>query len=214
VTHPAEAREHNEARERDRLRRIGHREFVGGMWEEIGRRQFDFLHDHGLEPAHVLLDIGCGALRGGRHFIAYLDAGNYLGIDKHAELLRLGADEVGREHMVAKRPELVASADFDFHRFTRRPDVALAQSLFTHLTADDIARCLVRLREHAGEGCVFWASFFIGDSSANPALSASDAIFKYSPEELALLGEAAGWISRYVGPWDHPRRQVLMRFTG
>jgi len=51
---------------------------VGGMWEQIGQLQFDFLVNHGLEPNHKLLDIGCGTLRGGRHFITYLVPGNYM----------------------------------------------------------------------------------------------------------------------------------------
>ncbi len=41
---------------------------VGGMWEEIGRLQFVFLVEKGLQPHHEMLDIGCGTLRGGRHF--------------------------------------------------------------------------------------------------------------------------------------------------
>ncbi len=42
-----------------------HRDMVGGMWEEIGRLQFEFLRARGLKPSHRLLDIGCGSLRGG-----------------------------------------------------------------------------------------------------------------------------------------------------
>ena len=34
-----------------------HRDFVGGMWQEIGKRQFDFLRQQGLSPEHKLLDI-------------------------------------------------------------------------------------------------------------------------------------------------------------
>jgi hypothetical protein len=57
-----------------------HRRRVGGMWEEIGRLQFDFLLSKGLQSRHFLLDIGCGSLRGGIHFIGFLDAGRYDGI--------------------------------------------------------------------------------------------------------------------------------------
>ena len=39
---------------------LGHRDYVGGRWEELGRLQFDFLCDHGLRPEHVLLDVACG----------------------------------------------------------------------------------------------------------------------------------------------------------
>ena len=65
--------------DRDTIFRHGHRLFVGGvddfLWTRIGELQFDFLRAQGLRPNHVLFDIACGALRGGVHFINYLDAG-------------------------------------------------------------------------------------------------------------------------------------------
>jgi ubiquinone/menaquinone biosynthesis C-methylase UbiE len=36
---------------------------------------------------HKLLDIGCGALRGGIHFINYVDAGNHYGLDLNSWLI-------------------------------------------------------------------------------------------------------------------------------
>jgi hypothetical protein len=44
---------------------LGHREYVGGLWEAMGKLQFDFLISRGLKPEHVFLDIACGPLRGG-----------------------------------------------------------------------------------------------------------------------------------------------------
>lgn len=44
---------------------LGHREYVGGMWDEIGKLQFNFLLSRGLRPEHVFLDIACGPLGGG-----------------------------------------------------------------------------------------------------------------------------------------------------
>src|SRR5277367_14092 len=58
-----------------------HRQFVGGMWDEIGALQFEFLKKEGLLPRHCLIDIGCGCMRGGVHFAQYLDKGKYHGID-------------------------------------------------------------------------------------------------------------------------------------
>lgn len=39
------------------------REKVGGLWEQLGSLQFEYLVRNGLEPHHFLLDIGCGSLR-------------------------------------------------------------------------------------------------------------------------------------------------------
>jgi hypothetical protein len=47
------------------VEKLGHRNYVGGMWEEIGKLQFDFLVQQGLKPSHCFLDIGCGSFRGG-----------------------------------------------------------------------------------------------------------------------------------------------------
>jgi hypothetical protein len=128
------------------IRILGHRDYVGGLWEEIRRLQFDFLVTQGLRPSHGLLDIGCGALRGGVHFIRYLERGKYLGLDKEATLVELGiAQELGVAAYQEKRPEFVISATFEFQKFHRRPDLSIAQSLFTHLA--DIRQCLANLRE-------------------------------------------------------------------
>ena len=58
-----------------------HRGAVGGRWEEMGRLQLDFLVKQGLRPSDELLDVGCGALRAGLHFIRYLKPGNYFALN-------------------------------------------------------------------------------------------------------------------------------------
>ncbi len=50
-----------------------HRGLVGGLWDELGKLQLDFLTESGLKPSHKLLDIGCGCLRGGVHYVKYLE---------------------------------------------------------------------------------------------------------------------------------------------
>ena len=52
------------------MNQVWHREAVGGLWEEMRRLQFDFLANQGLKPDHKLLDIGCGSMRGGVHFVS------------------------------------------------------------------------------------------------------------------------------------------------
>ena len=69
-----------------------HREIVGGLWDEIGRLQFEFLVANGLAPSSTLVDVGCGCLRGGIHFVSYLDDNLYFGIDSNLSLLDVGYD--------------------------------------------------------------------------------------------------------------------------
>src|SRR5689334_15595174 len=80
------------------VKKLGHRTYVGGLWDELGQLQFDFLVNNGLKPQHYLLDIACGSLRAGVHFIPYLEVGHYLGIDKEEDLIQAGIEqELGQE---------------------------------------------------------------------------------------------------------------------
>ena len=113
-----------------------HRDLVGGLWDEIGQLQFDFLVEKGLRREQRFLDIGCGCLRGGVHFAEYLDPGNYFGTDISQALIDAG-DEVelvqrGLQIRVPKS-QLRCDDSFNFSAFGTRFDMALAQSLFTHL---------------------------------------------------------------------------------
>lgn len=191
----------------------GHRGYVGGKWDEIGKLQFDFMVGRGLEPEHAFVDVACGSLRGGVHFIKYLDPGNYLGIEKERTLVRSGlSHELPRDVRKEKRPEFVISDGFEFARFSRRPRFALAQSLFTHLVPEQIELCLANLHAFVDDDHEFFATFSAGDSAANPAESDDLKRFTYTPEELAALGERAGWRSDYIGEWGHPRGQLMMRY--
>ncbi len=190
-----------------------HRGYVGGLWEEIGKLQFDFMVGRGLAPEHVFLDIACGSLRGGVHFIQYLDRGNYLGIEKERTLVKRGLSrELPRGVRRDKRPEFVISDAFEFDRFSRQASFSLAQSLFTHLVPPQIELCLANLRAYAPRGHESYATFNAGDSTANPAASDDEKRFSYKPEELAAIGERNGWSCDYIGEWGHPRGQVMMRF--
>ena len=61
-----------------------YKEFLGGKaagWDARGAFQCALLEHLGLRPGDTLLDIGCGPIRGGVHFIRFLDAGGYRGVD-------------------------------------------------------------------------------------------------------------------------------------
>lgn len=192
-----------------------HREMVGGLWDEIGRLQFEWLRGRGLQPSDVLLDVGCGSFRAGRFFIEYLEPGHYLGIDKQQALVAEGRKkEVPASLWREKKPQIVISSSFEFRRFNQRPDVALAQSVFTHLRAADIRRCLRRLRRHVGDKpCTLYATFFESPFPVWHLLhSHSSRRFEYTRAELARFGREAGWKTEYLGDWGHPKRQMMMAF--
>jgi hypothetical protein len=194
----------------DGINAVGHRQYVGGLWDEIGKLQFDLLVSNGLQPQHVFLDVACGCLRGGVHVIPYLEIGHYLGIDKEPSLIQAGIEELGPVYEL-KRPELIVSDSFEFERFTRRPTHALAQSLFTHLPPSHIMTCMKKLR--AAMDGVFYATYHLaGPKRRNPWKPHDHGHFAYTRREMEGFGAKSGWRAEYIGDWSHPRQQVLVKY--
>lgn len=196
----------------------GHRAFVGGndsYWDSIGTLQFEFLVARGLKASDVLIDLGCGSLRGGSRFIRYLDKGNYIGVDKHLEIIIYGvALELGIDDFSCKQPQLIVSDAFDLSSARKQPTYAIAQSLFTHLNPSDIELCLNRLLPVARRGCKFYGTFFeVENLVQNAPASHSHAFFGYTKNQMANFGEKCGWKSAYIGEWGHPRGQKMMEYA-
>ncbi|MEP0201376.1 MAG: class I SAM-dependent methyltransferase [Halioglobus sp.] len=205
----------------DSLRRIdelGHRGFIGGdsleMWYGIGMLQYHFLVCHGLTPKHRFLDIGCGALRLGQYLIPYLEKGRYFGVDAEPVLLEKGLElEIPSELLRIREPTLCANHIFDFS-FAEYFDYAIAQSVFTHLTSEDIQACLVNLRSVSQKTSRFYFTFFEGDSGQNEhAVSHANLCWHYSKSEIENIGRESGWTINYLGDWGHPRNQVMALAT-
>jgi hypothetical protein len=84
------------------------------LWGLMGWLQFEFLKRQGLQPQHYLLDIGCGSLRGGVHFINFLDKGHYYGIEKETSLIKAGKTlELKRRNLLHKNPHIFHIRNFD-----------------------------------------------------------------------------------------------------
>ena len=92
----------------------------------IGQLQFNFMVSAGLEPRHAMLDVGCGTLRGGRHFIDYLDTGRYTGIDISPKAIEFGHTLVAEEGLAEKRPRLLLNEEkrLDFSNSTARRSIS------------------------------------------------------------------------------------------
>lgn len=193
----------------------GHRESVGGFWEEMGTLQFDFLEQQGLQPHHFFLDIACGSLRGGVRFIDYLEPWRYLGLDKEEELILAGIyHELGMMAYEEKRPRFVISDSFEFDLFHARADYAVAISLFTHLPAALIEVCFWRLRKSMSKGGRFYATFFESmEEVENPAAPSDDVNFYYTRDQMLSFGQDSNWTAEYVGDWGDPELQKAVVYT-
>ena len=113
-----------------------------------------------------------------------------------------------------KRPEFVVSDRFEFKRFSKRPDFALAQSLFTHLSKRDIELCFGNLSSFVRPGCRFFATF-LEVPVAIPQIRGSHANrpFHYTRRKMERFGAEAAWEPRYIGSWNHPRGQMMIEYV-
>lgn len=198
-----------------------HRSMVGGVekWEELGQLQRAFLLEQGLEPQHRFLDVGCGALRAGRLLVPYLDAGNYYGIDIGADLVEAGytveLDDALRERLPVSNLRITDRFDGDFGvQF----DMAIAQSIFTHVSLNHVRLCLYRIAKVMKPGGRFFTTFhekakhFPIDGTWGRAYTERN-IFWYYRKDLVWAAERTPFQARYIGGWGHPRGQKMMEFT-
>ncbi|TPL92820.1 class I SAM-dependent methyltransferase [Mesorhizobium sp. B2-3-10] len=198
-----------------------HRGIIGGMWDEIGRLQFDLLVDGGLQPCHRMIDLGCGSFRGGVHFAGYLDAGNYFGADINASIMEAGYD---RELMPLEldkkvpRTNLLVTDAFDVGKLKATFDYALALSLFTHLPINLIRTCLEKLRPTMTVNGRFFATFFVCDDGMplwRPISHPRGGIttygdadpYHYRVADIEFMAGSTGWHIEKEVRFNHPRSQ-------
>ncbi|WP_425074096.1 class I SAM-dependent methyltransferase [Sagittula sp. S175] len=202
----------------DRIRKWGHRHYVGGdtseAWYGIGKRQYHFLASQGLRAEHVFVDIACGSLRLGQYLIPMLEEGNYFGLEGEPDLVKAGLEhELLFDLADKKAPRFAYNYGFAFEGLEQF-DYAIAQSLFTHLTLDDIETCFRNLRGHAHAGSKFFSTFFEGDPQVNPdAESHANKDWYYPFEAFREIGERTGWAVEYIGDWGHERDQKMICAT-
>ena len=139
---------------------------------------------------------------------------HYLGIEKERSLVELGLDkELGPALRADKQPSIVISDAFEFSKLGQHADLAIAQSLFSHLPPSLINLCFGNLLPHMAEGGVFFATYFKSDKHRhNPDRSHDHGYFAYTQEEMCAFGEVNGWSAQYIGDWKHPREQVMVAY--
>ncbi|MBV8975968.1 MAG: class I SAM-dependent methyltransferase [Alphaproteobacteria bacterium] len=112
-----------------------------------------------LAPSHKAIEYGCGSLRIGAHFIRFLKAGHFLGLDVIDGFYELGKRALGPELLSAKSPRfhvidaagLAMAEAFD-------ADVVFSNVVCVHVHPDETAeyfRNLARLAHKPGARLLF-----------------------------------------------------------
>ncbi len=194
---------------------MDHRLHIGGAWDEIGKLQFDFMVCRGLEPYHKLLDYGCGSGRGAVHFVPYLDAGSYLGIDKDAAMLKAAYDEVSS--YTDKNPLFITAEQLSDR--SRVFDFAICQSVFTHCNPFVISTIISDIDSLLKDDGIIYATWFEGDGpgpithqpGGRITYSGSDPYHQTRDFWDRQLWAASFQVTHIEQKeWPHPRGQRMM----
>lgn len=203
-----------------------HRAAIGGLWDELGDLQFNYLKSKGLDPEMRLLDLGCGCLRGGVKYAEFLNPGNYFGIDLSQELLDAGYNieliKSGIQHRVPQT-NLMQSAHFEAQRFGIEFDKVVAVSLFSHLPINHMRFCLSQISKSVKLGGRFYSSCFVlpdnvpweepyhhsvGTVITHPAQDP----YHYIKSDIEYVYSDTGWKLIAIEDWNHPRSQMMTIF--
>lgn len=140
-----------------------------GVWPQLQQYQFDVLKHHGLKPHHSLIDIGCGPITVGLALIAYLDRGNYFGVDALPEPLVESYQRIARHSLVHKNPTLVCSSTFGKRELGNRGfDYVWMSQLSYHLDDPGTIQLFDHVRSMMSEGSVFLADIIDPEIELDP----------------------------------------------
>jgi len=191
-----------------------YRAWVGpaGRFDTLSALQFGLLTTAGLRETHTLLDIGCGSLRAGRLFLAYLLPGHYFGIEPERWVLQEGIREMLGEQFIARRsPTFIHDDQFTLSAFGRQFDYLLAQSIFSHTTLEQMDRCLGEARTAMSPESQFFATFIPGESDYDGDEWVYPGIVQFKPSTVRAIAARHGLTMRRVA-WPHPsQRWVVFR---
>ena len=189
-----------------------YRAFVGppAGYDILAALQFNLLTTLGLRETHSVLDIGCGSLRAGRLLIPYLLPERYCGLEPEEWLLREGIEnEVGNDLVRIKKPTFAHNPDFDLSAFGRRFDFILAQSIFSHATARQIATCFRHCAKCLNPSGLIAATFVLGGEDYTGSEWVYPGCVRYTEAGMRKMAADAGLCMRII-EWPHPEQNWML----
>lgn len=147
----------------EKAKELSRKIFVGGSVEKFemgGRVQLIALIRAGLYPCSKVVDVGCGALRGGYWLIHFLNKGCYFGIEPNRKMVDSGIQELIEGEMLdAKCPMFDHNTFFDTSVFGKKFDFFIARSVWAHAAKSHICAMLDSFVNDSTETGVFLASY-------------------------------------------------------
>ncbi|MFI1394856.1 class I SAM-dependent methyltransferase [Streptomyces sp. NPDC020681] len=179
-------------------------------WLALGKMQFDYLVEHGLQPQHRMLDIGCGNLRAGWRFIQYLEPGNYYGIDISPDILIAAKETVTTYQLQDKLPHLTITGNLTLDFLPANHfDVVHAHSVFSHSPIDVIEECLANVGRVLAPDGFFDFTFDRTEGDEHQVLHED---FYYRTSTLITVAEKHGLQARFMDDWEErPHGQSKIR---
>jgi hypothetical protein len=203
-----------------------HRDALPEDWNHSGRMQRDYLISAGLQPSHVLLDIGCGPLRAGVQLIPYLDPRNYYGIDINKSSLNTGFD-VELKHLDLQercpRQNLYHSGLFKHERLKAGSvDFGLCVSVLRELPFNYLRVCLENVAPYFRPGGELHFSYLelgaakpFGQQFTNMSRFKSFGVkapYHYYRRDVEAACIGTPWRCTYVGNWNHQDGEMMVIF--
>lgn len=133
------------------------------LWKVKREFQIGFLKTVGLRPEHLLLDIGCGTLRGGLPIIEYLQTRHYYGIEARPEVLAEGQKEVDEAGLSNKLPSLIVAERLSTVSLTTQFDFIWAFAVLIHMSDDRLDDTFAFVSKRLKTDGAFYANVNIGE---------------------------------------------------
>jgi len=210
------------ARIKELIAKGKHRNLVGNLWETHGQLQFDLLIAAGMLPKHRVLDLGCGCLRAGVKIAAYLEENHYYGIDPRLPLLNIGFSQELRRIKLS-RDNLFCSSIYEHGRLEPETiDYGLCISVLTHSEFNHIRIMLENSAKYFKPKAKLFVSFLelpegepftpAYTNAAQTRSFGSKPQFHYYLRDMEYAAQGTGWTPHYVGDWNEPNGQALIRY--
>lgn len=177
--------------------------------------QLDFLVSTlNLKPENTFLDYGCGAINSGIHFIKYLNKGNYTGIDVSKESINQSKLRLKKYGLEDKNPTVLHFSPRDLSCIVgQKFDYIWANSVFTHMSPEDIEFVLMNLKNNLSENSAFYSTFCRNEKIEHFELRD----WRYPLDFFETLCEKVGLKFTIIDNWKHPNdpegKDTLAKFT-